>query len=107
MNLSITIECDGYCLNGRTCTSAANGSNPICDCGQQWTGAHCEQLVTTTTAATVPTTTPISLICTHLDSTYCNSGTCVEVNNRAQCQCPPTYTGTRCEILAGVTQPSM
>jgi hypothetical protein len=97
-------ECYGYCMNGRPCTSSPDGSNPTCDCGSEWTGRRCQKRVIATTVATVPPITPPSSACIRSGPNFCNSGTCVEINNQAQCKCPPTQTGTRCEISTEVTQ---
>lgn len=96
-------ECFNYCLNGGTC-ALDNSNKPSCDCATGWTGARCQRLGPTTTTATIPTTP--SIICAQLDSDYCNTGFCVVVNNRARCQCPPTFSGDRCEIPVGTTTPA-
>ncbi len=74
---------------------------PVCtDCGDKYTGSRCQSVKTTTTAEPPSTTT--DLICTYLPNGYCNKGTCaVGQNAQVYCQCPPTYTGDRCQTASG------
>jgi hypothetical protein len=109
------IECDDYCKNGGTCVATGpDGTVPECTCTPEWDdGNRCINPPTPTTAVPGATTTIIittttpPLVCTFLKPGYCNSGTCVEVNNRATCKCPPTYSGERCEIQSGASSSCM
>jgi hypothetical protein len=100
-------ECDGYCANGGTCTLAdeLNNTGPTCTCPIGFDGTQCKKVVitTVTTQSTTTTTGAANGLCTLVGSSYCNSGTCVEVGDNVQCQCPSTVTGLQCEIPVGGT----
>jgi hypothetical protein len=105
LNCCITIDCYNYCENNGYCDDSS--TPPSCTCMPGWTGVRCEKLVTTKTTATIATPTTPSLPCVAAGPTYCNSGTCIIVNNRVQCQCPPTQTGNRCETPTTATPSGM
>jgi hypothetical protein len=94
-------ECFEYCLNNGICRLENNA--PKCDCSPAWTGNRCQKLQTTTTVSTPIPSSTTNTPCTFVPQGYCNSGTCIAVNNQARCACPPEFTGNQCEIPGGAT----
>ncbi|CAF3347944.1 unnamed protein product [Rotaria socialis] len=94
-------DCFDYCLNNGICKLESN--TPKCVCSLPWTGNRCQKLEATTTVATQSTPSTTNIPCTYVPPGYCNSGTCIAVNNQARCQCPPEFLGLQCEIPRGAT----
>ncbi|CAF2020319.1 unnamed protein product [Rotaria magnacalcarata] len=94
-------ECFDYCLNNGICKLESGG--PECTCSPTWTGTRCQKLQATTTVTTQSTPSTTNIPCTYVPSGYCNSGTCIAVNNQARCECPPEFFGNQCEIPRGAT----
>jgi hypothetical protein len=96
-----------YCSNDGICKEGATPTDlPTCTCKPGWTDPRCQtaDTTTTTTTTTTPTTpSPPGSLCAKLGATYCNTGTCTEVNGSQRCECPPAYSGNRCEISSGGT----
>ena len=91
----MNIDCNNFCYNHGICE--INDGQFRCTCMPGWTGNRCGIPVTTTTVSTSSTSTIPNMLCNYLGAGYCNSGTCVVINGGIQCQCPPNYTGSRCE----------
>ncbi|UJR29552.1 hypothetical protein I4U23_010769 [Adineta vaga] len=102
--------CYNYCFNGKICSTTGDGKDkkPTCDCGGDFEGDRCQVKITTTvgpttTTATTTVSTTTDVICTFLPDGYCNTGSCVVINNLAVCQCPPTHSGDQCQNAIGGT----
>lgn len=95
---------DRVCLHGSKCMKdkLANGNIQYhCDCTaantetESYSGIHCEHASTS--------------FCTknpnHNGHTFCtNGGKCQQGSDTLTCECPPGYTGARCEYKAGTEE---
>ena len=83
-----------FCVNDGVCNTVQNASTPqpMCICGDQYTGVHCEF-----NKSEVP---PCNLQC--LNSGICQIGIPDSVDwtayNFSFCLCPPGYSGDQCQI---------
>ena len=92
-------------MSGGTCTDKPGAKStdlPTCTCKPGRDGDRCEKAVPIPTTVPPPTTTvpiPTGSLCEKFPTGYCNSGSCTEANGRVKCECPPGYSGNRCEIV--------
>jgi hypothetical protein len=95
------LVCKDYCFHDEICT--VEGGDPKCDCGDLYGGARCQSVKTT--SSTIPPSTTTDVICSYAPDDFCkNGGSCINRNNVAACQCPPTHSGANCEIPVGGTR---
>ena len=81
------------CINGGMCTDGINGY--ICSCPSHLTGNEC-QIYCPEGYSGMFCQTPVS----QCAQNPCENGsTCVEEAAGFVCVCPPSHTGTRCEVL--------
>ncbi|KAL3854931.1 hypothetical protein ACJMK2_014166, partial [Sinanodonta woodiana] len=112
-----SLTCDGYCLNGGTCSKSAD--NLACACPIGYKGTRCDeadkdctkpgnmcqnggtcihQNTITSGICTCPKGFKGSLCESLSCDDYCeNGGTCAIENHKQVCNCSPYFNGSRCE----------
>ena len=122
----ISYRCISFSLNGGSCY--LNQTNFACACIPGFTGTCCESSIginnpcftnpcqNSGTCQVVASSVyrcvcPIGFLGERCQQRICDpnpclyGGQCLPLGNSFQCQCPPQYTGTCCELLVATTAP--